>query len=121
MTKKKVLVVDDEHDIVKITLFRLQSYGYELLSAFNGEDALKIVIEQHPDVVLLDAGLPKMSGFEVCEKIKADKKLKNIPIIVYTADTSNILEKVKKCKADDYLFKPFETEELIKKVQKWLG
>jgi len=119
MDKKKILVVDDEPDILKVTSIRLKKLGYNVLTAVDGKEALDTIRSENPDLVLLDLVMPFMNGVEVCEQIKNDKTLKHIPIILFTASGNGVLtaEKIKKIGADDYIIKPFEPEELMGKVE----
>lgn len=121
---KKVLVVDDEPSVVKVVVFRLKKAGYEVISANDGESALKILKENKPDLILLDIALPDIDGYEVCARIKADETTKSIPIIFFSASTSMIMNKddiLKKYGVQGYLNKPFETEELIKSISDIIG
>jgi len=118
---KRILVVDDEPDILKIAVFRLKKAGYEILSAHDGQEALDLIQKHTPDLILLDLILPHMNGDEVCKRTKADGKLRHIPIILFTASTIDIQKKFKDMGAEDYLIKPFGPEELLNKVKKFLG
>jgi len=119
MDKKKILVVDDEPDILKVTSIRLKKLGYNVLTAVGGKEALDTMRSENPDLVLLDLVMPFMNGAEVCEQIKNDKTLKHIPIILFTASGNGAMtaEQIKKIGADDYIVKPFEPEELMGKVE----
>jgi CheY-like chemotaxis protein len=119
MDKKKILVVDDEPGILKVTSLRLEKLGYNVLTAVDGKEALDTIRSENPDLVLLDLVMPFMNGAEVCEQIKNDTALKHIPVILFTASGSCAMtaEKVKKVGADDYIVKPFEPEELGGKVE----
>jgi OmpR family response regulator RpaB len=123
MDKKKILVVDDEPGILKVTSIRLEKLGYNVLTAVDGKEALDTIRSENPDLVLLDLVMPFMNGAEVCEQIKNDEKLKHIPIILFTASGSGAMtaEKIKKIGADDYIVKPFEPEELAGKVEEILA
>ena len=123
MDKKKILVIDDEPDILKVTSIRLKKLGYNVLTAVNGKQGLDTIRREKPDLVLLDLVMPFMNGAEVCEQIKNDKVLKHIPIILFTASGSAAMtdEKIKKFGADDYIIKPFEPEEFRGKVEKILA
>ena len=85
MNKKRILIVDDEIDIVETIQFMLESQAFECLAAYDGEDALLKARTENPDLILLDIMLPKMNGFEVCEKLKSDKCTKSIPVLMITA------------------------------------
>lgn len=119
---KKILVVDDELDILKITAFILKKAGYEIITAGNGQVALDLIRDKKPDLILLDLRLPIINGYEVCKIIKNDEELKHIPIILFTARCVGMVdEKTKELEADDYMIKPFVKEELLKKVKKAIG
>ncbi len=112
---KKILVVDDEKAIVDILVFNLKKDGYEVLVAYDGEEALHIVFEEDPDLVLLDIMMPKLDGFQVCRKIR--EKM-NTPIIMLTARAEEV-DKVLGLElgADDYVTKPFGVRELMARVK----
>lgn len=121
MHKKKILIVDDEPDILKLTSLRLRKLGYDVLTAVNGQEGLESIRVEKPDLVLLDLILPIMSGADVCRKIKNDEKLEHIPIILFTASCDTITaEKAKILGAEDYMVKPFNPKELMNKVERIL-
>jgi len=114
---KRILIVDDTKDILQVVARRLQSWGYEPLTAETGEDGLRVAQEQLPDLVLLDVMMPKMKGRDVCAKLKADPKTKHIPVIFLTA--LGLADHVKggmDLGADDYIVKPFEPAELKDRI-----
>ena len=113
--KKTVLVVDDEKPIVDILVYNLKKEGYNTLEANDGEEAINIVIDKKPDLVLLDIMLPKMDGLTVCKKIRHNY---NIPIIMLSAKDEEI-DKILGLElgADDYITKPFSVRELIARVK----
>ena len=118
---KKILVVDDEPDILKVVVFRLEKAGYKVTAAEDGQKALDSVQREKPDLILLDLRLPVIDGYEVCKRLRSDEAFKKIPIIFLTASTApTIIEKTKEYKADDYLIKPFEPDDLLKKVEKFV-
>ncbi|MDQ0215385.1 two-component system response regulator VicR [Oikeobacillus pervagus] len=112
---KKILVIDDEKPIADILQFNLKKEGYEVQCAYDGDEALQVVEEFQPDMVLLDIMLPKRDGMEVCREIR---KKYEMPIIMLTAKDSEI-DKVLGLElgADDYVTKPFSTRELIARVK----
>ena len=118
MQKEKILIVDDEEDLVKLVKYHLERDGYKALSAGNGEDALFLVRRERPELVVLDIMLPKIDGLEVCKKIKADPSLENTAIVMVTAkgEESDIMAGLK-LGADDYVTKPFSPKELVARVQ----
>ena len=118
---KKILVVDDEEDLLKLTAFRLKKSGYEVLTAVNGQEALDLIQNDRPDLILLDLRIPLISGYDVCKRVRADDKLKDTPIILFTASAEGITDKVNEVGANDYLTKPFYQEGLLGKVKKLIG
>jgi CheY-like chemotaxis protein len=120
---KKILVVDDEPDIMEVATVRLKHVGYEIIEAVDSEKALAILNKVTPDLILLDLLLPKMQGDELCKKLKSDDRFKNIPIILFTASAirPSLPEAIKEMGADDCIAKPFEPEELLGKVKKFIG
>lgn len=117
---KKILFVDDEADLLKVSSFRLEKTGYEVFKASDGQEALDMARQKTPDLILLDVFLPVMNGDEVAKILKKDKKTKNIPIVLFSADSKTLEERVRKSGADGYLPKPFETKELLDMVEKHL-
>ncbi|MBM3248605.1 MAG: response regulator [Candidatus Omnitrophica bacterium] len=118
---KRILVVDDEADILKVVVYRLKKLGYEVLTATNGIVAIDSVRNNKPDLILLDLRIPVLDGVEVAKKLKSEEETKNIPIIIVTASTHKVEEKAKECQADDYITKPFAPEELVEKINKFIG
>lgn len=118
---KKILVVDDEPDLLLMMSLRLHTAGYHPLKAASGEAALDILKDNMPDLILLDLLLPKIQGQEICKRLKSDNKFKHIPIIVFTASITRISEKTREMGADDYILKPFEPEDLLFKIKKFIG
>lgn len=115
---RNVLVVDDEPNIVISIKFLMKQKGYEVRTASNGEEALQALNEKVPDLILLDVMMPKPDGYEVCQKIRATAKWKDIPVIMLTAKGREVeREKGFAMGADDYITKPFSTQELVAKVQ----
>lgn len=122
-SKPKVLIVDDNAQNLEL----LEAYmddvpEVEVLTATNGLEALQQVSDASPDLILLDIMMPKMSGFEVCKKIKADPKTRDIIVIMVTAlnETSDV-ERAAECGSDDYLAKPIDRQALIRQVKTLLA
>ena len=113
--KKTVLIVDDEKTIVDMLQYNLEKEGYHTLEANDGEEAVKIALEQKPDLVLLDIMLPKMDGLAVCKRIR---QTMNIPILMISAKDEEI-DKILGLElgADDYITKPFSVRELMARVK----
>ena len=122
MEKEKILVVDDEPDIVKLITLKLVNEGFKVFGANDGQEALKKVAEEKPDLIILDISMPKMDGWEVCEKLKAQPESKDIPIIMLTA-LGYIAEEFKGLQmgAIRYIKKPFDADDLITAVYQVLG
>ena len=121
-TKKKILVVDDEPDIVSMVKMRLEASGYEVITASDGETAYSRARSDAPDLIILDLMLPGMDGYQVCRLLKFDENYRRIPIIMLTAK-SQIEDKEwgQKVGADYYLTKPFEAKELLDKINDLIG
>lgn len=118
----RVLVVDDEPNILLSLEFLMQQAGFEVITAGDGETALQRVDEQCPDLLLLDISLPGLSGFEVLEQLRARPELSRLPIIMLTAHGREVeREKGLALGADDYITKPFSTRALVEKVQALLA
>jgi two-component system, OmpR family, alkaline phosphatase synthesis response regulator PhoP len=122
MNKKKILIVDDEPDVLRLTSLRLEKVGYDTLTAGNAGDALDIIQAEKPDLVLLDTIVPIVYGTEICRRVKSDENLKRIPIVLFTAH-SDIMnaEKAKSFGADGYIGKPFDARELVTTVEQILA
>ena len=114
---KKVLVADDEPNIVIALEFLLQRNGYEVLVARNGEAALQLIESQRPDLVLLDVMMPLKSGYEVCQRIRSRAEWRDIKVIMLTAKGRDVeMSKGLSIGADLYITKPFSTQELVAKI-----
>ena len=119
---RKVLVVDDEPNIVLSLEFLMQQAGFEVVTAEDGETALARVSETRPDLMLLDISLPGIGGFDVLERLRADPDFACLPIIMLTAHGREVeREKGLALGADDYITKPFSTRELVERVKRLLG
>lgn len=121
-SKKKILLVEDDTFILEMYATKLLNFGYEVLTAVDGEEALKIVKEKHPDFILLDLVLPSVNGFEVLKIVKKNPKTKSIPVILLTnLGERQDVEQGLKLGADDYLIKAhFTPSEVIEKIQNLL-
>ena len=118
MAGEKILVVDDEDHIVELITYNLISSGYDVRSANNGIDALKIENKEKPNLILLDLMLPGLDGFEVCKAVRGESDIKEIPIIMLTAKAEE-LDKILGLElgADDYMTKPFSIRELLARIK----
>ena len=118
----KILIVDDEPEVVEILKFRISNWGYEPLSASNGPDGIKIAESEQPDAILLDVMMPGMNGFEVLSKLRKNEKTKHIPVIMITVAAARAdVERGLKQGAAFYLTKPYEAAELLEKLKSILG
>lgn len=116
--KKKILLVDDEKDLVETMILRLEASGYEVISAFDGQEALDKAKSENPDLIILDLMLPKVDGFKVCRMLKFDEKYKKIPIILFSARAQDVDKQMgKDVGAEAYITKPFDSQILLAKIE----
>ncbi|MAR50261.1 MAG: phosphate regulon transcriptional regulatory protein PhoB [Rhodobacteraceae bacterium] len=118
LANPKILVVEDEPNQVELIEFNLNSEGYEVIVAQDGEEALDLAEEENPDLILLDWMLPKVSGIEVCRQLRRSKMTREIPIVMLTA-RSEESDKIRGLDigADDYITKPYSIKELLARVR----
>ncbi len=119
---KKILLVDDEPDILQALTMRLDAAGYEIITANNGYDAANLASKESPDLIICDIGMPEMNGHEVAKKIKESSATAHIPIIFLTARTE--LEEMKIAgeeKVDRYITKPVDTQLLLMSIMALLA
>jgi DNA-binding response OmpR family regulator len=120
--KKKILLVDDEEDLVTALTARLAASGYEVLVARDGLEALQKARALFPDLIVLDLMLPKMDGYKVARLLKFDQRYVNIPIIMLTARGQDIDQEAgKKAGADDYMVKPFDSAYLMTRIRELIA
>jgi two-component system, OmpR family, alkaline phosphatase synthesis response regulator PhoP len=120
--KPTILVADDEPAIVLSLQVLLQKAGYNVRIARNGEEAMNAVLEAKPDLVLLDAMMPKRDGFDVCQSLRADSAYDDMPIIMLTAKSRDVeRQKGIALGANDYVTKPFSTRDLVSLVKSYLA
>jgi two-component system, OmpR family, alkaline phosphatase synthesis response regulator PhoP len=121
MSQKKILLVDDEVDLVETIRFSLENEGFTVLVSYNGEDALNQARKENPDLILLDLMLPKLDGYKVCRLLKFDERYKHIPILMLTAKTQEKDKLLgKETGANEYITKPFDIDKLMEKVKSYL-
>jgi len=114
---KKILLVDDEVDILEFLKYNLEQEDFDVLVSTNGKDALKMIL-QNPDLIVLDIMMPEMDGFELYQQIKSDKKSQDIPIIFLTAKSGETDEiKGLDLGANDYIQKPISPKKLIARIK----
>jgi len=118
---KKILIVEDNDQNMKLFNDLLQAHGYETVQTVDGRDALKLVREHSPDLILMDIQLPEISGLEVTKMIKADDDLKDIPVIAVTAFAmKGDEEKIREGGCEGYIAKPISVPHFLETVQKFL-
>ncbi len=117
-TKYKILIVDDEVDIIELLSYNLKKENFEVISAINGKEAIKIAQKTKPDIILMDVMMPEMDGMEACRQIKSFPQLSNIPLIFLTARGEEYSELAGfDAGADDYIIKPIKPRVLISRLK----
>lgn len=121
MDKKKILVVDDEQDLLDFVKIRLEGNNYNVVTATDGVIALEVFKKERPDLVLLDILMPKLDGFKVCQALKNNPLTANIPVIMLTAkDRIDDIKQAKQIGANGYLVKPFDAATLLFDIKEQL-
>lgn len=121
MSKKRILIVEDEAELVEMITMRLAASGYEVISASDGQEGLEKAKKEKPDLLILDLMLPKMDGYKVCGLLKKDTKYAQIPVIIFTARAQEEDKKLaEEMGADAYITKPFEPQLLLAKIEELL-
>jgi len=119
--KKRILLVDDEKDLVRAVTFRLELEGYKIIQAFDGQEALEKAKKEKPDLIILDLMLPKINGYKICGLLKTNSRYRMIPIIMFTARAQEADQRLsKEAGADAYITKPFEPAALLDKIRELL-
>jgi len=125
--RAKILLVDDDPDFVEATKAVLESRPYEIITAFSGEEGLQKARVEKPDLVLLDIIMPEVDGFQVCQQLKKDPQLSQIPVIMITSFSEKYMESSLglsqglNLEAEDFVDKPVAPAELLIRVEKWLN
>lgn len=119
--KVKILLVEDEKEVLELYKLKLTIDGYEVIVAENGSEGLKKAIEENPEMIFLDIKMPEMDGFEVLKRLRSDNKTKNIPVIILSNfDEQEMIEKGLTLGANEYLVKSqFSPEDISKKASEW--
>jgi two-component system alkaline phosphatase synthesis response regulator PhoP len=118
---KKILIADDEHDVLELVTDILVAAGYDVVCAADGQEALERIAQEKPDLILLDIRMPIMDGIETCRRIKEDTTLEKIPILFVSANSKGMSPEVfDLTKAQGYIRKPFEASFLLQKVKELL-
>jgi DNA-binding response OmpR family regulator len=116
--KKKILVAEDEPDIRGLIVFSLQYAGFTVVEASNGEDAVDKASKEKPDLILLDVRMPKMTGYEACQALKAQSSTKDIPVVFLSArGQESEIKHGLELGAEEYILKPFAPDELYRRVE----
>jgi DNA-binding response OmpR family regulator len=120
--KANILIVDDESANIKVLMGVLEKHGYEVRTALNGRQAIASAVKRVPDLILLDVRMPEMDGFEACRQLKADERVRLVPIIFLSAlgQTADIVQGLNLGGAD-YIVKPFRIEEVLARVETQLS
>jgi DNA-binding response OmpR family regulator len=116
---KKILVVEDEKDILELLISVFDDFrDYRILSATDGEEALRLARVDNPDIILLDIQLPRLNGYEVCKSVKSDPTTSPIKVLMLSGMAQNSdRQKAQEAGADGYIAKPFSSIELLEKVE----
>ena len=123
----KILVVDDDPDLVETVSMMLEAQNHEVIPAYGGIEGLQKLRSERPDLVVLDIMMPDKDGFEVCKEMKADPQLADIPVLLLTAVASQMSSTRytprmgMETEADDYIDKPVEPDEIVRRVEKLLA
>jgi len=119
--KKRILIVDDEDDIVAVIKARLETAGYEVDCAYDGKEGLKKIKESQPDLAILDIMMPGINGSTLCGMLKYDENFRNLPVILLTAKGAQLDKEIgETVGADAYIVKPFEAQVLLNTVENLL-
>ncbi len=122
--RPRILLADDERDIALVARMRLEVNGYEVLTVADGAEALERLPTFRPDLVLLDLRMPKLDGYQVCRALKSNPATRSVPVIIFSASSSQALALERKCLelgADDFVRKPYTSEDLLAKVRHHLA
>ena len=115
--KKLILVADDDADVRELVVFRLVRAGFEVITAGDGEEALKLALERRPDVCLVDVMMPELDGYELTERLRGSEELAGVAILLLTASVEEAaVDRGFAAGADDYIKKPFSPAELVERV-----
>lgn len=117
---KRIMVIDDNLEILSVVKAILEMHGYEVITSGKGEEAKNEVVKHSPQLILLDVYLKGSNGVEICNQLKSDKLTRHIPVIMFSAQTTDYLV-LRKCAADDFIEKPFDNNVLVKKVDHLLN
>jgi DNA-binding response OmpR family regulator len=118
----RILVADDEEDVRELIVYRLSRSGYDVVEARDGEEAFRLAVDDVPDLAVLDVMMPRLDGYELTRRLRAEPATSRVPIILLTARTQEAdVSQGFEAGADDYLKKPFSPDELVARVRAVLG
>ena len=122
MEKNRILLVEDERDLVETMIFQLEAAGYEVVVAYDGLDGLEKAKKENVDLIILDLMLPKMDGYRVCALLKKDSRYSKIPIMLFSARAQESdLKMGEEVCADAYVTKPFDSKALLVKIKELIS
>ncbi|MGH2807674.1 MAG: response regulator transcription factor [Actinomycetota bacterium] len=122
MSEKRILICDDDPAILRVLQVNLEVEGYTTLLAHHGEEALEVAEKEKPDLIILDIMMPRLDGYQTCERLKADESLKDIPVVFLSAKAQQSdIEKGKTYGVADYLTKPFDPDVLVETIERLLA
>lgn len=123
MSKGKVLIIDDEKDLLETMKFRLEAGGYDVVTAEDGQTGIEMAIKEHPDLIILDVMMPGMDGFDTLKKLKDEMETKGIPAIIFScgAEEEVWAKRSLHMGAAGYVVKPFESDSLLFTVEKFVN
>ena len=114
----KIVIAEDEPDILELIAFTLRFAGHEVIAGSNGEEGYNLTKKEHPDLSMFDVRMPKMTGYDACKKIKADPEIAHIPVIFLSAKgQENEIEQGMGAGAEEYLLKPFAPDQLAERIK----
>jgi DNA-binding response OmpR family regulator len=115
---RRILIVDDEPDLLSVLRFGLEADGFEVIEACDGETGLDLARTQHPDLLVLDLMLPRMDGYKVCRALKFDERFQQLPIFILSARSGETDRRLAfDLGADDYITKPYEVKSLVARIR----
>ena len=121
MSKEKIIVIEDNIDNQNLLRLLLEREGYPVVTAINGQDGLKIIRQEQPELIVLDLSMPIIDGWEMIKHVKADPKIESIPIVVVTAHLQpGEKNQVFEAGCNGYVFKPFKAADLIDEIERCL-
>ncbi len=117
----KIFIAEDERDIRDLIIFTLRYHGFDVSAATNGEEALELALSEHPDLIILDVRMPRMTGYDVCRQLKANMATEHIPVAFLSAKGQEAeVQAGLDAGAIAYILKPFAPDELVKRVKEFL-